>query len=100
MKKFLLLFTSSLLIGCQSEKSTDPPSQPDSPEHRSTDVIPAPDSFVGLKLEEAEALAKEADLPFRVIKRDGEEFPITRDYRPERLNFTVEKGVVTKVTNG
>lgn len=97
MKKSLLLIPL-ILSGCQPKHSADPPPS-DSTEKQSA-VVPVPGSFVGLTLEDAEAKAEKADLPHRVVKKDGEDFPVTRDYRPERLNFTVEKGVVTKVTNG
>lgn len=99
MKKSLLLFIPFLAVACQPRNSPGPPS-PDSAEKQPTDSIPTPDSFVGMTLRDAEAKAEKADLPHRVVRKDGEDFPVTRDYRPERLNFTVEKGVVTKVTNG
>ena len=56
--------------------------------------------FVGLTLEKAQALAKEHNLMHRVVMVDGKPRPTTRDFRPERLNFTVEQGKVTKVTKG
>lgn len=61
---------------------------------------PADSAFVGLKLEQAEALAKQHKIRARVVMVDGEAMMVTQDYSPERLNFTVEKGVVTKVTRG
>jgi len=98
MKASLLLLVL-LAAACQPKNTPDPP-PPESAEKQPSDALPTPDSFVGMPLQEAEAKAKEADLPCRVVRKDGEEFPVTRDYRPERLNFTVEKGVVTKVTTG
>jgi hypothetical protein len=53
-------------------------------------------SYEGLTEEEAITQAEEADTPYRVIARDGEQFPATMDYNPERINFTVEDGVVTR----
>ena len=38
--------------------------------------------------------------PHRVIEMDGEPRPVTKDFRPERLNFKVEAGVVIAVTKG
>ncbi|RYD66016.1 MAG: hypothetical protein EOP83_06085 [Verrucomicrobiaceae bacterium] len=98
MKASLLLLTL-LAAACQPKNTPQPP-PPESAEKQPSDAVPTPESFVGLTLQEAEAKAKEADLPHRVVRNDGEDFPVTRDYRPERLNFTVEKGVVTKVTTG
>jgi hypothetical protein len=72
----------------------------ESTDKQPTAAVPTPESFVGLELKAAETRADKADLPHRVVRKDGQDFPVTRDYRPERLNFTVEKGIVTKVTNG
>jgi hypothetical protein len=61
---------------------------------------PADSAFVGLTLERATALAKEHEIPARVVSVDGEANMVTQDHLPERLNFTVVKGVITKVTRG
>lgn len=103
MKKSLIPLIPCFLAACQPKHSpseTEPPPPAPVPENAASGEIPTPSSFVGLPLEEAEAKAKAADLPHRVIRKDGEEFPVTRDYRPERLNFTVENGIVTEVTQG
>lgn len=55
---------------------------------------PTPD-YTGLSEAAAEGLAVENGVPFRVVERDGEMLPTTRDYRPGRINATVEAGVVT-----
>ncbi len=59
-----------------------------------------PQSFVGLAEEAALAAAKRLELPCRVVERDGEKFMTTRDFMPKRLNFVIEKGIVTRVTTG
>ncbi len=101
MKKFAVIFCPLALLACQPKHSPETDAKvPDAAEKQATGAVPTPESFVGLTLEAAEAKAKAADLPHRVVKRDGEDLPVTRDYRPERLNFTVEKGTVTGVTNG
>lgn len=93
-----LIFLLIVLPSCQPKHSQDssPPGKPETPSAAAT----TPGSFVGLTIEEAKTRAEKADLPHRIVSQDGKEFPVTRDYRPERLNFTVEKGIVTKVTNG
>jgi len=101
MKKSLILLTSFCFVGCQPKQEPKPPSHSETPvENPQSGEIPTPSSFIGLTEEQASAKATKADLPHRVIMRDGQSLPVTRDYRPERLNFTIENGKVTAVTNG
>ena len=52
--------------------------------------------YVGLTEEAAIAKAEKEGRRCRTIKRDGQSFPMTRDYRPDRVNLTVESGKVVK----
>lgn len=63
-------------------------------------VRPEAQDFVGMKYEDAERLAKKHKLRYRVVMIDGEPQAVTRDLRPDRLNFVLVKGKVTKVTKG
>ncbi|BDS05728.1 hypothetical protein NT6N_07680 [Oceaniferula spumae] len=65
-----------------------------------SDEAPKPDDFVGLTLEKAKTLAEQHKIDFRVIMVDGQPRPATTDLRPDRYNFAVEKGKITKVTKG
>ena len=56
--------------------------------------------FVELSEKEAGALADTRELKHRVVEREGEMLPATRDYRPDRLNFVIKGGKVAKVTRG
>ena len=58
------------------------------------------DAFRSLTEAEAAALADELALDWRVVRIDDEFFAVTEDYRPSRLNFEIEDGIVTKVTLG
>ncbi|SHJ95290.1 hypothetical protein SAMN02745181_2861 [Rubritalea squalenifaciens DSM 18772] len=58
------------------------------------------DRYLGMELKAAMELAKSEGRSARVIQEDGEHRIVTRDYRPERLNFVVVKGKVTEVTRG
>ncbi len=51
--------------------------------------------YVGLTIDEAGDRAKRQGRAWRVIRLDGEDQAITADYQEDRLNFTVEAGVVT-----
>jgi hypothetical protein len=49
---------------------------------------------------DAESCAMDLDWLYRVGQRDDEFFPLTRDYRIERVTITVKMGVVTEVFVG
>lgn len=62
---------------------------------------PADDQdFVGGGLAVAEALAAQRSLRLRVICIDGQYLPATRDYRTDRVNCTLESGLIVKVNRG
>ena len=45
--------------------------------------------------EEAKTLAEENGVSFRLVERDGQPLPVTKDYRPGRINATMNDGVIT-----
>ena len=97
MKRLLVLFFVVLTFSGCREKSTEfEPAEilPELP----ADGIDA--DFVGLSLEDAEALVKKRGLSFRIVAKDGKLFPATTDYRADRLSFSVENNLITKVTRG
>ncbi len=59
-----------------------------------------PDSLIGQPLEKVQAACDAAGVRHRVVEVDGEPRAVTRDYMPERLNFKVDGGMVTRVTKG
>jgi hypothetical protein len=56
-------------------------------------------TLIGKTLEEARISANEKELPHRVRSIDGKGIG-TCDLQPARLNFYVEKNLVTKITLG
>ena len=58
------------------------------------------DSLVGVAEAEAERVAGERGCGWRVGGRDGESFPVTMDYRPDRITVTIVDGVVTAAVAG
>lgn len=58
------------------------------------------EALVGLTKEEAEEAAAEAGYTVRVTSEDGQMFPMTMDYRTDRINIEVENGVVTRAFVG
>lgn len=78
-----------------------------------TDVVPLPepgegpavtqseaDGLIGLTEQEATKTATSNGWIVRIAARDGEYFMLTTDYVTNRVNFTVEKTVVTSVAIG
>jgi hypothetical protein len=57
-------------------------------------------SVVGMAEAEAEAAVTGANHTFRVVTRDGEQFAVTEDYSPTRINVTVVGEKVTEATIG
>ena len=37
---------------------------------------------------------------YRIVKRDGESFPVTMDYRMDRINLEIENGIITSASVG
>ena len=58
------------------------------------------ESFLGMSEADAVTYAESRGWAVRVVKRDGEEFPITMDYSASRVNLTIENGIVTIATTG
>lgn len=98
MRQLLFLFASTAIFFSACNESVDKPvpDKVDSAEKaEDTDA-----DFVGLSEKDAEALAGKRGLKHRVVEREGEMLPATRDLRQDRLNFIVKDGKVTKVSRG
>lgn len=78
-----------------SEPGYDPDQPVTSPV--SSEVV---ERVVGLPEDEASTVAKELGFEMRVTERDGESFPVTADYRTDRINVVIEAGVVTTASIG
>lgn len=48
----------------------------------------------------AESCVREVGFGWRVIERDGELFPVTMDYRTDRINASIRGGLVADVSIG
>jgi len=57
-------------------------------------------NYLGLSKDAAIAKAEAAGLRWRIVKEDGKSYHVTKDFRPERLNFDLESGIITRVTKG
>jgi hypothetical protein len=75
-------------LGDQGSIQTPPNSGPDT------------DGYIGLTQPEAKRYAAENDQTIRVAGRDGKCFPLTMDYRDNRVNLYLEDDVVIAATIG
>jgi hypothetical protein len=81
--------------------SVEPAPAPEPPQHGTVAVAPEEtQALVGLAEDEAAKVAGERGWVLRVIARDGETFAVTEDYRIDRVNVTIESGVVVAATVG
>ncbi len=105
MKIIYFLLPALLVVSCKVEKREKAPgSTPvevtdEAPAARVFDVKDA-NSLVGQKLEVVQPALEAAQIRFRVTEKDGESFPMSMDYLPERLNFKIKGGVITEVSKG
>ena len=56
--------------------------------------------LIGMAESEALQCVEDAGLTWRVFEQDGEQFALTMDYRAERVNVKIEKGIVTDAYSG
>jgi hypothetical protein len=72
---------------------------PDMDEERArTEAVAA--TLIGLDEASATAAAEAAGCTVRVARRDGTPFVLTMDYRPSRINLTIDAGHVTATDVG
>ena len=85
IKLVIFLMLATTLIGaCASDGAPDaPPAEPVC----ITDAFGAEPDFVGLTEAEADRLAADLGLEVREVGRDGECFPVTDDFRQDRINL-------------
>lgn len=112
MKKWFWVAPALAVVSCQSQGERGPDAGTPAAEEETSgepaeeetlemsfDLNDA-DSLVGHSFDKLEPALEAAGIRYRVVERDGESFPVTRDYLPERLNFRIKDGVVTGVTKG
>lgn len=87
MKISLISLSLTLLFSCAQEPSASEGKEEQSEKVEGKD-------YIGMKMEDAIALAKEKKDLFRVVMMDGKHLPRTKDLRPGRINATVEKGII------
>ena len=71
-----------------------------SPEERVERLLAGFEAAAPMPLAEFEALAAELDIEVRIASIDGEGFPMTMDYRDDRVNIDIEDDAVVQVLPG
>ncbi len=79
------------------DSDTDDIGDTDSDDSDRDDLL---EGLTGLGESDAQVAAGVRGLIVRVVARDGEYFAVTKDYRTDRVNFEIVKGVVVKVSIG
>jgi len=57
-------------------------------------------TLVGMKKDDAISCISLMQGVHRIAQEDGQDFALTRDYRVDRVDLTIKKGIVTKTTVG
>lgn len=89
---FLLLFLSACSL-TKVDSNSSPKNRENTAGTKERAAAEVTD-YVGLSLEQAQTLASEKGLPFRVVMKDGEALAVTLDYRPGRINASIENNIV------
>ncbi len=55
-------------------------------------------ALIGKTPEQAMESLGTVNIPFRVVEEDGEPLMVTEDYRPGRINATLDSGLITSYT--
>ena len=108
MKTALSLLTFAILTSCQAKNDADPNSALSGEmagageKEKAPPAIDVskPETLVGLPHADVKAACDAAGVRNRIIELDGASQPVTRDFRPDRLNFKVNGGKITEVSKG
>jgi hypothetical protein len=108
MMRTLPILACLALAACQQQESKPPPR--DAPAASAPAPAPASgkvssdpadaSSYVGMGVSEASSRADKAGIRWRIVEEDGQSRPVTKDFRPDRLNFAVAAGKIIRVTKG
>ncbi len=71
--------------------------EPEEPGTEPTGIEALAATLVDKPLAEAEGIAEANDATMRVVKQDGEDYAVTKDYIVDRINVAVVDGVVTSI---
>jgi hypothetical protein len=88
------------LAGCGDDSGGSVSSRDQTQETTTTEAPSTAPDFVGLSKQAAIAKAEAENRPWRISSEDGESFPATLDYNPERVSFDINENRVTAANFG
>ena len=94
----VIAVTVTVLDQPHAGATTEDPALPDLSIAPQTQALA--DSLPGMSEADAVAAIEAAGLSVRITARDGEDFPITMDYRPDRIDLQIADGRVVTATIG
>lgn len=62
--------------------------------------VNVPNTLIGQKYDVVQPALVSANIAFRVVAIDGALFPVTSDYNPDRLSFSLKNGIIIAVYKG
>ena len=86
--------------GCGSDTDGSATARDQTREATTTEARSTAPDFVGLSKQAAIAKAEAEGRPWRITSENGESFPATLDYNPERVSFDVNQNRVTAANFG
>ena len=88
------------IAGCGDDSGGSVSSRDQTRETTTTEARSTAPDYVGLSKQAAIAKAEAAGRPWRISSENGESFPATLDYNPERVSFDINENRVTAANFG
>jgi hypothetical protein len=106
-KKFTCIKSGAKLVwnkGVIVKKSTTVKAgvcpQPSALDASSGITVARANTLIGMKEIDAESCAAQLQWGYRVVSRDGEDYPATLDYRLDRVSVTIKNGLISRADVG
>lgn len=106
-KKFTCIKSGAKLVwnkGVIVKKSTTVKAgvcpQPSALDASSGITVARANALIGMKEIDAESCAAQLQWGYRVVSRDGEDYPATLDYRLDRVSVTIKNGLISRADVG
>jgi hypothetical protein len=94
------VLTAVGIAGCGDDSDGSVSARDQRQETTTTEAPSTAPAFVGLSKQAAIAKAEAEGRPWRISSENGESFPATLDYNPERVNFDINENRVTAANFG